>query len=215
MKPYVICHMLGSVDGRIKQNIWGLKDHHKYFEEPASKIKADAWLVGRKTMQEFCSKKKYQLEKPKEKIAKEVYENFYAQYQNNLFGNIAKRKQKHIEIWKNILSKQNITVLENESLEETENLKNQLLSEAIDETSALKTAIKIEELNLNDLYIVRKNSQKPSIREAANGIECGTKNHLFVYYRATTAHAIPASKKAVLTISHPYSVNGSKFFTDL
>lgn len=56
MKPYVICHMLGSVDGRIKQNIWGLKDHHKYFEEPAAKIKADAWLVGRVTMQEFSSK---------------------------------------------------------------------------------------------------------------------------------------------------------------
>lgn len=57
MKPYVICHMLGSVDGKIKQDIWGLKDHHKYFEEPASKIKADAWLVGRVTMQEFSSKK--------------------------------------------------------------------------------------------------------------------------------------------------------------
>lgn len=49
--------MLGSVDGRIKQNIWGLKDASKYFEEPASKIKADAWLVGRVTMQEFSSKK--------------------------------------------------------------------------------------------------------------------------------------------------------------
>lgn len=49
--------MLGSVDGKIKQDIWGLKGHHKYFEEPASKIKADAWLVGRVTMQEFSSKK--------------------------------------------------------------------------------------------------------------------------------------------------------------
>lgn len=56
MRPYIICHMLGSVDGKIKQNIWGFKDHHKYFEEPASKIKADAWLVGRVTMQEFSSK---------------------------------------------------------------------------------------------------------------------------------------------------------------
>jgi hypothetical protein len=37
------------------------------------------------------------------KIAKEVYENFYQQYQNNLFGNIAKRKQKHIDIWKNFI----------------------------------------------------------------------------------------------------------------
>ena len=54
--PYVICHMLGSVDGRIKQDIWGFKDHHKYFEETAEKIAADAWLVGRVTMQEFSSK---------------------------------------------------------------------------------------------------------------------------------------------------------------
>jgi 2,5-diamino-6-(ribosylamino)-4(3H)-pyrimidinone 5'-phosphate reductase len=52
------------MDG-IKQNIWGFKDHHKYFEVPASKIKADAWLVGRTTMQEFSSKKKYDLSKLK------------------------------------------------------------------------------------------------------------------------------------------------------
>lgn len=59
MKPYVICHTLASIDGRIKQTIWGLSDAHKYFEEPAAQIKADAWLVGRVTMQEFCSKKKH------------------------------------------------------------------------------------------------------------------------------------------------------------
>ena len=120
----------------------------------------------------------------KEKIAKEVYENFYQQYQNNLFGNIAKRKQKHIDIWKEILSKQNISVFENDAVVETENLKNQLISEGTDEISALKTALKIEELNINDIYLVRKNSGKSTIREAANGIECGTRNHLFVYYRA-------------------------------
>lgn len=61
MKPYVICHILGSVDGRIRQTIWGLKDHHIYFEKPAAKIPADAWLVGRVTMQEFSSKKKHRL----------------------------------------------------------------------------------------------------------------------------------------------------------
>ncbi len=73
MKPHVICHMLGSVDGRIKQNIWGFKDHHKYFEEPASKIKADAWLVGRVTMQEFSSKQKYNLGKQKGPIRKDDF----------------------------------------------------------------------------------------------------------------------------------------------
>lgn len=119
----------------------------------------------------------------KEKIAKEVYENFYQQYQNNLFGNIAKRKQKHIDIWKGILSKQNISVYENDVVTETENLKNQFISEGTDEISALKTALKIEELNINDIYLVRKNSGKSTIREATKGIECGTRNHLFVYYR--------------------------------
>ena len=73
MKPYVICHMLGSVDGRIKQNIWGFKDHHKYFEIPASKIKADAWLVGRTTMQEFSSKKSYDLKKLKGGVTKQDF----------------------------------------------------------------------------------------------------------------------------------------------
>lgn len=73
MKPYVICHMLGSVDGRIKQNIWNFKDLHKYFEEPASKIKADAWLVGRTTMQEFSSKKTYKAEGARINIPKEDF----------------------------------------------------------------------------------------------------------------------------------------------
>lgn len=70
MRPHVICHMFGSVDGRIIQTIWGLKDHHKYFEEPAAKIKADAWLVGRVTMQEFCSKKKFKLPGKKSTLTK-------------------------------------------------------------------------------------------------------------------------------------------------
>ncbi|MDQ3291111.1 MAG: RibD family protein [Bacteroidota bacterium] len=73
MKPYVICHMLGSVDGRIKQNIWGFKDHHKYFEETAEKIPADAWLVGRVTMQEFSSKQQYNLEPDNENIPREDF----------------------------------------------------------------------------------------------------------------------------------------------
>lgn len=138
----------------------------------------------------------------KEKIAKDVYENFYQQYKNNLFGNIAKRKQKHIDFWKNILAKQNISVDENDAVAETENLKNQFISEGIDEISALKIALKIEELNLNDIYTVRRNSSKSAIREAANGVECGTKNHLFVFYRAL--------KEKHENYTHQY-ISGKKF----
>jgi len=73
VKPYIICHMLGSVDGRIKQDIWGFKNHHKYFEETAEKIPADAWLVGRVTMQEFSSKENYTINQGNEPFAKEDF----------------------------------------------------------------------------------------------------------------------------------------------
>ncbi|WP_256012431.1 RibD family protein [Desertivirga xinjiangensis] len=72
-KPYVICHMLGSVDGRIKQDIWEFRDHHKYFEETAEKIQADAWLVGRVTMEEFSSKKKYLIDAEVDSVPKEDF----------------------------------------------------------------------------------------------------------------------------------------------
>ena len=72
-KPHVICHMLGSVDGRIKQDIWGLDHPHKYFEETAEKIEADAWLVGRVTMQEFSSKKEMSFDDSTADIPKEDF----------------------------------------------------------------------------------------------------------------------------------------------
>ncbi|PSR53400.1 deaminase [Adhaeribacter arboris] len=65
--------MQGSVDGRIKQNSWGFKDYHKYFEETAEKIPADAWLVGQVTMQEFSSKQPYVLESGKEDFPKKDF----------------------------------------------------------------------------------------------------------------------------------------------
>ena len=57
MKPYIICFMMSSVDGRIKQNNWLLKNPPRIYEEHAAKIKTDGWIVGRITMEEFSSKK--------------------------------------------------------------------------------------------------------------------------------------------------------------
>ena len=83
MKPHVICHTLTSIDGRIKQTIWGLSDHHKYFEEPASQIKADAWLVGRVTMQEFSSKKKHKF---RSVSGKDLRKDFVALQTSNTYA---------------------------------------------------------------------------------------------------------------------------------
>ena len=63
MKPYVVCHIMGSLDGRIMSGNWGMGNLSPMFEVPASKIRADAWLVGRRTMEEFSS------HRPRRKLA--------------------------------------------------------------------------------------------------------------------------------------------------
>ncbi len=57
MKPYVICHMVSSVDGRILPDRWHppLQDH-SFYERLHEEIGCDAWLVGRVTGQEFAAR---------------------------------------------------------------------------------------------------------------------------------------------------------------
>lgn len=57
MKPYVICHMLSSVDGRILPDRWhpSVEDHGVY-ERLHNELGGDAWLVGRVTGQEFAER---------------------------------------------------------------------------------------------------------------------------------------------------------------
>lgn len=57
MRPYVICHSLSSIDGRIQSFRWKLDAAPKLFESTAARIQVDAWIVGRTTMQEFSSQK--------------------------------------------------------------------------------------------------------------------------------------------------------------
>lgn len=57
MKPYVICHMMSSVDGRILPDQWHprLADTSPY-ERVHDELGGDGWLVGRVTGQEFAER---------------------------------------------------------------------------------------------------------------------------------------------------------------
>lgn len=61
MKPYVICHMCTSLDGKIIGQRWdklpGYKHESTLFETTAASIGVGAWLVGTTTMDEFDSPK--------------------------------------------------------------------------------------------------------------------------------------------------------------
>jgi riboflavin biosynthesis pyrimidine reductase len=56
MKPYVICHMVSSVDGRTLNSRWRPdgKLASTLFERLHDELGGDAWLVGRVTGQEFA-----------------------------------------------------------------------------------------------------------------------------------------------------------------
>lgn len=57
MKPYVICHMVTSIDGRILSNRWTdppPAKSGKLFETTAASFGIGAWLVGTTTMKEFA-----------------------------------------------------------------------------------------------------------------------------------------------------------------
>lgn len=60
MSPYVICHMVTSIDGRILSQRWG-KLHRgvtgaRLFETTAKRFGIPAWLIGTTTLREFASK---------------------------------------------------------------------------------------------------------------------------------------------------------------
>ncbi|HET9106749.1 MAG TPA: RibD family protein [Steroidobacteraceae bacterium] len=62
MKPYVVCHMVSSIDGRILHSRWrpATRDGGDLFERLHAWIGADAWLVGRVTGQEFAKAQAYE-----------------------------------------------------------------------------------------------------------------------------------------------------------
>ena len=61
MKPYVICHMVASVDGRTLISRWRPEDpsRRELFERLHERLAVDAWLIGRITGQEYAKRDAY------------------------------------------------------------------------------------------------------------------------------------------------------------
>ena len=52
MRPYIICHMLSSVDGKIDSAALRAVTGDGEYEATAAKLNGDAWICGRTTMQQ-------------------------------------------------------------------------------------------------------------------------------------------------------------------
>ncbi|WP_108660062.1 RibD family protein [Acuticoccus kandeliae] len=59
MRPKITCHMVTSLDGRLDPHRWsyapgdGLDRLMRIYDETASRLDAEGWIVGRKTMGDF------------------------------------------------------------------------------------------------------------------------------------------------------------------
>jgi 2,5-diamino-6-(ribosylamino)-4(3H)-pyrimidinone 5'-phosphate reductase len=56
MKPYVICHMMPSLDGRIVGSHWKVPRGYEEYERTGATYKADGWMCGRITMEGYAGK---------------------------------------------------------------------------------------------------------------------------------------------------------------
>src|SRR5437762_10006644 len=72
-RPYVICHMLPSIDGRIVIRDWKLSNATPEYEKTAATFDADAWIIGRISMEPFAGKARVPARKNRERIAREDF----------------------------------------------------------------------------------------------------------------------------------------------
>src|SRR5512142_750188 len=68
MRPYVICHMLPSVDGRIVLRDWKLGNASREYERTAATFDADAWIIGRISMEPYAGKARVPARRTRERI---------------------------------------------------------------------------------------------------------------------------------------------------
>jgi 2,5-diamino-6-(ribosylamino)-4(3H)-pyrimidinone 5'-phosphate reductase len=72
-RPYVICHMLPSIDGRIVLRDWGIANATREYERTADTFDADAWIIGRVSMEPYAGKARVPVRKNREPIAREDF----------------------------------------------------------------------------------------------------------------------------------------------
>lgn len=69
-RPYVICHMLPSVDGRIVIRGWNVPNATREYERTAATFEADAWIIGRISMEPYAGKARVPRRASRERIAR-------------------------------------------------------------------------------------------------------------------------------------------------
>jgi riboflavin biosynthesis pyrimidine reductase len=73
MKPYMVVHMMSSLDGRSLTDGWNLDFATDLYESTAKSFEADGWVCGRMTMQAISHGTDYPKGLAKEKVSRTDY----------------------------------------------------------------------------------------------------------------------------------------------
>jgi len=72
-RPYVICHMLPSIDGRIVLRDWKIPGATREYEKVAATFDADAWIIGRVSMEPYAGNARIPRRTSREPIPREDF----------------------------------------------------------------------------------------------------------------------------------------------
>src|SRR6266496_2231096 len=72
-RPYVIRHMLPSIDGRIVIRNLKLRNATREYEQTAATFNADAWIIGRISMEPYAGKARVLVRKNGKRISREDF----------------------------------------------------------------------------------------------------------------------------------------------
>jgi len=72
-RPTVICHMMPSIDGRIVVRDWNVPNTTREYERTAATFDADAWIIGRISMEPYAGKARVPRRKNREPIPREDF----------------------------------------------------------------------------------------------------------------------------------------------
>lgn len=119
-----------------------------------------------------------------EKLAHDVYSNYYKLWNNRIFNNISNSEQRHTDAILNLLVKykqpdpalQQAGVFSDAVLQK---LYNELIARGkVSALEALYAGALIEEVDIADIELAKKNTQKSDILNVYNNLLSGSKSHL-------------------------------------
>lgn len=129
-----------------------------------------------------------------EKLARDVYLTFSEQYTSQIFTNISKSEQRHMDALKNLIVKYNLEdPVVNDDVGVFTNpvffdLYEQLVGQGMENyCEALQAGIDIEELDIVDISDALEDVSSQDLRRVLNNLRLGSENHLNAF---TLQHAI-------------------------